>query len=196
MRIAIVGGGLSGFSLYLWFEKLGLTKKNDVKIYEARQAADRTATGEDNKETYNASVVGASIGLSPNGPKVLKRLDEDLYNEVMNTGHVIKTCKITNARGWVLADVPAGPNNETMLMVGREEIWQCLRRRVPESVIVRKKVRKVEIGHSSNVLLFSDGSKAEADLVVGADGIWSVVRRAIFDAGEGKSEYKYSPHYE
>lgn len=196
MRIAIIGGGLSGFSLYLWFQKLGLTTDHDVTIYEARQLTDAATSSGSTQETYNASVIGASIGLSPNGPKVLMRLNEDLYKEIMQTGHEIRTCKITNARGWTLADVPAGPNNETMLMIGREDIWQCFRRRVPESVIVRKKVKKVEIGETINVLLFSDGSEAEVDLVVGADGIWSIVRRAIFDAGEGMSEYEYSPHYE
>ena len=195
MRIAIIGGGLSGFSLYLWFEKLGLIKDHEIKIYEARQSKESTF-GENNKETYNASVIGASIGLSPNGPKVLKRLDNDLHDEVMKIGHVLTTCKLSNARGWILGDVPAGPNNETMLMIGREDIWQCLRRRVSESVIVRKKLSKVEIGNLSNTLVFSDGSTDEVDLVDGADGIWSVVRRAIFDAGEGKSQYKYSPHYE
>ena len=183
-------------SLYLWLEKLGLTKEHDIRIYEARQATTGTTTDQTNTETYNASVIGASIGLSANGLKVLQRYDKGLYDEVMKSGHVLRTCKLSNARGWTLGDVPMGPNGETSLMVGREEIWQCLRRKVPESVTVRKKVTKVQIKDNANVLLFSDGSEEEADLVVGADGIWSVVRRAIFDAPEGKGEYKYSPHYE
>lgn len=196
MRISIIGGGISGLSLYLWLDKLGLTKEHDIRIYEARQATSSTATDQTNTETYNASVIGASIGLSANGLKVLQRFDQGLYDEVMKAGHVLRTCKLSNARGWTLGDVPMGPNGEIMLMVGREEIWQCLRRRVLESVTIRKKVTKVQIGDSVNVLLFSDGTEEETDLVVGADGIWSVVRRAIFDAPDGKGEYTYSPHYE
>lgn len=196
MRISIVGGGISGLSLYLWLKKLGLDQKHDVKLYEARQNTSGTAADQTNTETYNASVIGASIGLSANGLKVLQRYDQGLYDEVMKAGHVLRTCKVSNARGWILADVPMGPNEHATLMVGREELWQSLKRKVPESVIVRKKVIKVQIRETVNVLHFSDGSEEVADLIVGADGIWSVVRRAIFDAPEGKSEYEYSPHYE
>ena len=94
------------------------------------------------------------------------------------------------------AILPSGPSGESSLMIGREDFWHYLRRRVPKEVIVGKKVTKIVIGVDSNSIVFADGSQSEAQLVVGADGIWSVVRRAIFDAPEGRGEYKYSPHYE
>ena len=95
-----------------------------------------------------------------------------------------------------MGNVPFGPSGESSLMIGREDFWHCLKRRVPEEVIVREKVTKIEFGDDINTTVFADGSKSMAELVIGADGIWSVVRRAIFDAPEGRSEYKYSPHYE
>ena len=198
MRIAIIGAGISGLSFYLFLRKLGLTDKHHITIYEAREAVDRSTAAKHNAETYNASVIGASIGLSVNGLKVLKRLDEDLLDEVMRTGHVITTCKISTARGWILANVPVGPNDEEMLMIGREDFWRCLKKRTPGSLIARKKLANIEIADSTStsMLLLSDSSNVEADLVVGADGIWSVVRRTIFDGGEGSGEYKYSPNFE
>lgn len=196
MKIAIVGAGISGLSFYLFLQKYGLTEKHDITIYEARQATESSDAQGQDAEVYNASVIGASIGLSTNGLKVLQRLDERLFEEVKATGHVLTTCKISTARGWILADVPAGRNGEEILMIGREAFWQCLRKRVPERVIVRKKMAGVEIRDVSNSLVFSGGSREEADLVVGADGIWSAVRRSMFDSSEGKGEYEYSPHYE
>ena len=41
---------------------------------------------------------------------------------------------------------------------------------------------------------FEGGEAVDADLVVGADGIWSLTRKAMFGVGEG--EYQYAPHYE
>ena len=196
MRIAIIGAGISCLSCYLFLRKYGLAERHNITIYETREAADSSNTGEDNTETYNASAVGASISLGANGFRVLARLDKGLHEEVARTGHLIRICKISTARGWTLANIPAGPDGDETLMIGREDFWRCLTRRVPESALLRKKVVLLKIGETSSRLEFGDGSDAEADLVVGADGIWSVVRRAIVDAGAGKEEYKYSPHYE
>ena len=96
VKIAIIGAGISGLSFYLFLDKLGLTKHHGVTIYEAREAQDRTVTGEEHVETYNASVIGASIGLSTNGLRVLQCLDQGLYDELIKTGHVLKTCKLTS----------------------------------------------------------------------------------------------------
>jgi len=197
MIIAIVGGGISSLSLYLWLDKLGLTKQHNVGIYEARQAEGTVGThGTASAETYNASVIGASIGLAPNGLKVLKHLDESLYGEVISRGHIIKTCRLTNSRGWTLADVPFCADADDMLMIGRNEFWRLLSQRVPEDVMVREKVQEVVVEEHRNSLLLADGDRAEADLIIGADGIWSAVRQAIFGKGFDKDEYEYAPHYE
>ncbi len=95
-----------------------------------------------------------------------------MYEEVMKCGHILKTCKITNARGWTLANVPMGPDQTSMLMIRREAFWQILKDRVPEDVVNRKKVLELEPGGNANVLLLDSGASAEADLVVGADGVW------------------------
>lgn len=194
MKIAIVGSGISGLSFWLFLRKLDLLRHHEVVIYEARQQ--RTSGSDSNAETYNASVIGASIGLSTNGLNVLKRCDEGLHQEVTTTGHVIRTFKITNARGWTLGDAPVGPEGQTMVMIGRQAFWQILKKRVPNNVVVTKKLLKIEKRGAESALVFVDGSSAVADLVVGADGIWSVVRRAIFDAPAEDGEYEYSPYYE
>ena len=64
-------------------------------------------------------------------------------------------------------------------------------------MVVNRKVVDVEVREEgAKVLRFEDGGTAEADLVVGADGIWSVVRRCMFVPKANGREYKYAPHYE
>ncbi|OAP60114.1 hypothetical protein AYL99_05116 [Fonsecaea erecta] len=71
------------------------------------------------------------------------------------------------------------------IMIARQSCWEILRDRVTRespSVIMRRKVVDVIIGdeRTRNVVKFDDGSQEEADLVIGADGIRSIVRRAMF----------------
>ncbi|KAI8625246.1 FAD/NAD(P)-binding domain-containing protein [Xylariaceae sp. FL1651] len=197
MKIAIIGAGISGVSQYLWLRKAGLLDDHTVTIYEAREAQDHGATSQANAETYNASVIGASIGLSPTGLHVLQRLDHDLYDEILRTGHIIRSWRMSNARGWTLANSPAGGKDEMTVMIGREACCQILRKRVPDQVIVKRKVVDVKLaeGNSKPALVFQDRTREEVDLVIACDGIWSRARRAMFGA-QDREEYEYSPHYE
>ncbi|KAJ8122198.1 hypothetical protein ONZ43_g1547 [Nemania bipapillata] len=197
MKIAIIGAGISGLSQYLWLKKVRLLNDHSVIIYEARETQDRNATAAVNLETYNASVIGASIGLSPTGLHVLKRLDQDLYDEILRTGHIIRTWRMSNARGWTLAHEPAGGDNETMVMIGRDACCQIFRNRVPDEVVVRRKVIDVRLAEGDNrpALVFQDQTTEEFDFVIGCDGVWSRARRAIFGA-QDRDQYEFSPQYE
>ncbi|KAH8163431.1 hypothetical protein CIB48_g4816 [Xylaria polymorpha] len=197
MKIAIIGAGISGISEYLWLRKVGLLDEHSVTIYEARGAQDRSATAAVNLETYNASVIGASIGLSPTGLHVLKRLDPDLHDEVLRTGHIIRSWRMSNARGWTLANSPAGEDDESMVMIGRDACCQILRKKIPDEAIVRRKVIDVKLAEGNNKpkLVFQDQTTEEIDFVIACDGVWSRVRRAMFGA-QDREQYEFSPNYE
>lgn len=194
MKIAIVGAGISGLSLYLWLHKLGVTDAHQVLLFERRQDSHHD-DGVD-EPSYSFSRIGGSLGLAANGLRVLRKLDESLYNEVVETGSRVSGWRITNARGWTLADVATGDPGDESIMLGRNDFCQGLRNRVPDSVIVNKKVAKVAFGDHANTLKFDDGGETSADMVVGADGIWSAVRRAMFDGDADNEPYQYPPHYE
>lgn len=91
-------------------------------------------------------------------------------------------------------------DSESMKTLGctRQDIWRCLRRRVPDELLFRKKVSEVvsitgEDGKTRNIVHFKDGSPpAEADLVIGADGVKSTVRKALFP----DKKDAYPPQYE
>lgn len=69
-----------------------------------------------------------------------------------------------------------------------------MRLRVPDSAIVTKRVSKVVASaDGKNILSFADGSpNIDADLVVGADGLKSLAKHALFT----ETENPYPPHYE
>lgn len=145
----------------------------------------------------------ASIGISTTGLKVLKRLDLELYDEILRTGHVITSWKLSSARGWTLAEIPAGGENEMMVMIGREALWGILKRRVPEEVIQRQKVVDVRLGDTESdrgpqlVLKRASTEPVACDLAVFADGIWSVGRKAMFGSSDQNNDsYEYAPIYE
>ena len=73
------------------------------------------------------------------------------------------------------------------LMITRQALWDALRDRVPDSAVLRKSVSRVSLGTQSARprIQFADGSPDdEADVFIGADGVRSVVKRAI--NGDGK----------
>ncbi|KIY00738.1 uncharacterized protein Z520_03403 [Fonsecaea multimorphosa CBS 102226] len=79
------------------------------------------------------------------------------------------------------------------IMIARQSFWEILRDRVlreSPDVVIRKKVVDVVIGNEGtrNLVKFEDGSQEEADLVIGADGLRSVLRRAMFRKGKAAED--------
>lgn len=214
MKIVIIGAGISGLSTYLLLRKHLPTpsppaQPHSIYIYETYDTT-RVLNHKSgvhpgsHEQNANSIGIGGGLGIMPNGLNVLKRLDESLFHDVVRNGHPMLTFKMSNARGWTLAKLPVLSHDEPPLscvMVARQALWNCLRVNVPDSAIVTKKVSAViaAVGEQKNVLKFADGSPDEEfDLVIGADGLRSVVRRAIFSSsGDGKqTEDQFPAHYE
>jgi 2-polyprenyl-6-methoxyphenol hydroxylase-like FAD-dependent oxidoreductase len=82
-----------------------------------------------------------------------------------------------------------------MVMSSRDSFWKCLRARVPDDRIINKRIEKVVARPDGrNQIFFADSSPpVEADLVIGADGVRSTAKRALFPDA---TEDPYPPHYE
>jgi salicylate hydroxylase len=64
----------------------------------------------------------------------------------------------------------------------RADVHQAIRSRVPaDSLRLGKRCVEVMLGQTSSRLRFEDGEIVEADIVIGADGIHSLVRAALAD---------------
>ena len=88
---------------------------------------------------------------------------------------------------WVDAREP----EECLVAVARQRLWAALMRRVGEGVVRYAKVRGVESGEGGVLVRFEgDVPDEEFDLVVGADGVKSSVRRDLF-GDEYPAAYEY-----
>lgn len=212
MKIAIIGAGIAGCAAYLELKK-HLPKADpsfgdhDVTIYEAYDTG-KDVRSEDREEGpihSSTLIVGGGLGIAANGLGVLQRLDEDLLRDVTRGGYVIARSNLKNKNGNLLmyidpngntANKPGTPSKKlNMVASSRHSLWRCLRTRIPDHDIVHKRVSQVVANpEGKNIIHFVDGSDSvEADLVIGADGVKSIAKRALFP---GTAEDLYPPHYE
>jgi 2-polyprenyl-6-methoxyphenol hydroxylase-like FAD-dependent oxidoreductase len=165
--IAIVGAGLGGLTVAATLRRAGF----DVRIYEQ---AGRFAR------------VGAGIQMMPNSMKVLRRIgiEERVrhiafqpyshLNRVWNTGEVLRELPMPE-------DLFGAP----YLCMHRGDLHEALLNAVPSELItLHKKLVGLDQGPSQVTMSFDDGTTAQADLVIGADGVHSIVRDLIIGPDE------------
>ncbi|BBC36114.1 hypothetical protein SGFS_074080 [Streptomyces graminofaciens] len=166
-QVAIVGGGVAGLVTATLLHGHGM----DVRLFE---------------QTPVFGAVGAGIQLSPNGVRVLYRLG--LADALARTGvraGAIETRRWDDAS--LIARVPHGARCDERFgapyyLIHRADLQRCLVSALPEDVVElgRGCVRLVERPDTVELHL-TDGSVTTADLVIGADGVHSVARRAVVD---------------
>lgn len=157
--------------------------------------------------TIDKSVTASDETNSSTG---LTGLNSGLIKEIARRGHPIERWEISTARGWTIADVnliprdsrdsaPGGKNGDPSasaagkkpymyhsVMISRKACWEILRDRVLgtwPNAVVKKRVVHVSIGDATtpNIIKFEDGTEDSVDLLIGADGLRSVVRKVMFE---------------
>lgn len=209
MKIIIVGGGIAGCAVYLALQK-HLPKpqgseKHEIVIYEPYDMdINVTADQRSEEATYSSTLlVGGGLGVAPNGLRVLRRLDEELLKDVVRGGYVTATFNMKSKDSWSLFSMSSSstdgstqnPRNLHMVATSRHAFWRALCARIPPQDITKRRISRVFANpNGRNLVEFADGSPSvEADLVIGADGVRSTVRKALFPDDE---EDLYQPHYE
>ncbi|EEP76802.1 predicted protein [Uncinocarpus reesii 1704] len=188
MKIAIVGAGISGCAIYLALKKRlpeppAPGSQHEYIIFESYDTPRNSTSQQAPGETHSASlVVGGGIGLHPNGVRSLERLDENLARDVKHAGHSFNVQKFMSAYGCTLARLPCALDDTYSISLSRHALWNCLRNYVPDDIIVTRRVSSVIANPKGrSVIKFADGSPDyEADLIIGADGLKSPTRRALF----------------
>lgn len=168
-RIAVVGAGLGGLATAIALRQRGF----EVDVYE---------------QAPELGEFGAGINISPNSVKVFDAmgLTGKLHAVASEPGGMTWRKWDADEISYVLpyADFEQRYGS-TYYVVHRSDLHRLLSEAVPASSIhLRKRVRSVDSRGGTVGLSFEDGSSAEADVVVGADGIRSAVRACLF-GGEG-----------
>ena len=174
MKIAIVGGGIGGLTAYHALHKFLDGDDLELTVYEAHPPTPEGITKH----------IGAGLGVAPNGLRALHCISP-LFTNYIQT-HSFSTHFITfrNSQGTLLGRFTNGTQERyghDQVFTAREEIHRALMQDIPEGVLVYGKRVEEVVEHDSGVQVhFSDGDSAQADLVIGADGIRSVCRKTIF----------------
>lgn len=168
-----------------------------------------TAAAEAEEPTFTPEAIGSAIGISKNGLDVLARLGGDaaaadghasMIHRMLASGHPVSKWKIGSARGWKLIDAEMMPPKKkdqdkaaatrmiSGVMISRQAMWRILLdevvrvggRGVITQALVKELVMLADDGPGKATVVLEDGSRETADLVVGADGLRSIVRAAMF----------------
>jgi salicylate hydroxylase len=166
-RVAIVGGGIGGLSAAAFLRRAGVP---DIHVYE---------------QAPELREIGAGIQLAPNAGRLLARL---------GLGDALDACGTRLEVGWemrrwqdgrVLSSMPLGAACEERFgapyrVVHRAGLIEALRDLLPsDAVRLGRRCVLARQTRDGAELVFDDGTREHADVVVGADGIHSTVREAV-----------------
>ena len=176
MNICIIGAGLGGLSAALALLQKGF------RVTVLEQAA---ALGE----------IGAGVQLGPNAVGVLYRMGLQAPLEQVTCETLGKRVRLWNTgQTWPLFDlgtVAREMYGYPYLTVHRADLHRVLvdavRALQPEALVLNAKLHSLHTRSDGVSLQLADGRVWEADAVIGADGVHSRVRAALF--GEDAPRY-------
>ncbi|MEV6163394.1 FAD-dependent monooxygenase [Streptomyces sp. NPDC052052] len=162
LKIAIVGAGYGGAAAAKALSLLGA----DVNVYE---------------QANQIREVGAGIGLRPSTMNWFRKWGIfDAIAKVTSPSDYFEILTATDERIMKEAWPVAGEQVHTHL-IHRGDFIEALLGVLPEGMVhLGHKLESIQDNGDRSVLTFANGNTVEADLVVGADGIKSVVRQQLF----------------
>ncbi|MBF8190325.1 FAD-dependent monooxygenase [Nonomuraea sp. K274] len=158
----VAGGGIAGTASAIALRKAGI----DAVVHEAY---DRTADD-----------AGAFLTLAPNALDALRALDLDISGLGFDTPGIT----ITSGSGRRLGELSYSLDGVASRTVKRADLYRFLRDQDVRIEYGKRLAGAVRTGDGVRAT-FADGSVAEGDLLIGADGLRSTTRRIIDPAAPG-----------
>lgn len=171
-RIAVVGAGLGGATVGALLQLEGY----DVRLYEQARAFER---------------IGAGIHVSANVMKVLRHLGAEARLNRIGIHPDAFTSRKWDT-GEILFELSLGETGEQKygagyITVHRNDLHSAILEKVAaDRIEFGKRLTDVSVKADKAILRFEDGSEAEADIVIGADGVNSKVRDAVVGARKSR----------
>lgn len=169
-EITIIGGGIGGLTL----ARILYVKGIPAKVYESDVSPNaRTQGGQLDIHDYNGQIA----------LKEAKLWDE--FTSIIHEG--ADAVRFLDTDGNILLDLPSDESNVRPEVL-RGDLRKILINSLPSDMIIwDKKVRNVqEIADGKYQVDFQDNTSIVSNILVGADGAWSKVRKVLTDV---KPEY-------
>ncbi len=161
LRVAIVGGGIGGMAAANALVRRGI----DVHVYEQAAAL---------------AEVGAGVVLQPNGIRMLRRIG--LGEELLRSGARWQEARFLRADGSYAASMwPADLASQIEFYgMHRADLLGMLIARLPRATVrTGHKCVGFEQDGRGATISFANGERAEADVVIAADGIHSRLQQFV-----------------
>lgn len=163
-RAIIIGGGIGGLCTAIGLHRVGI----DVIVYEQADVL---------------GAVGAGLTLWANAIKALRTLD--LADPVIKAGSKIQRGEVRTAGGRTLSRSKPGELEqlfgEPTVAIHRADLHNILHAALPAAALhLGARCVRVDQKDHRVTVHFADGRSDQADLLIGADGIHSVIREQLF----------------
>ncbi|KAB8263518.1 hypothetical protein BDV32DRAFT_161719 [Aspergillus pseudonomiae] len=165
-RVVIVGGSIAGLTLAHALAAYSI----DFVVLEAREEI--------------APNVGASIGFTGNSPRILDQLG--VWDELAELATPIINNYAWNDKGHLLGYTGAFKLSQVrhgyqVIFLMRQQVLDVLWNRLPDKsrVLTGKKVVKMQQTSTEATVHCLDGSTYTGDIVVGADGVHSIIHQEM-----------------
>lgn len=173
MKVVIIGGGIGGLCAAIALKQAGI----DFEIFEA---------------ATELKPIGAGIVLASNAMQVFEKMG--IEGKIMEAGHEIENAISVDQSFKPITSLKVKEKVTKKYGIGS----YAIHRGVLQKILINElDINKIHLNKRLNSLVqtenkvhlkFEDGTAADADIVIGADGIKSAVRKSIF----GEVPLRYS----
>ncbi len=164
MKVLIVGGGIGGLTLAAFLKECEI----DFNLVEIAK-------------DWNKK--GFSLGIWNNGRDILNKLG--LAEFFDKEGEMIKDYFVYNGKGKILKKYNLNDfyinYGSAYTHLNRSKLHEALLSKIGEQkVSMNTSITSILQEEDGAIVIFSNGAKEKYDLVIGADGIHSKVRKLVF----------------
>ncbi|NES90080.1 NAD(P)/FAD-dependent oxidoreductase [Okeania sp. SIO2B9] len=171
-KVAIIGAGPGGLATAIALRKKGI----DAHVYERAK---------------ELRPVGAGLGLQANGLRCLDVIQPGIVDILKRSGCQVKRVTVKTSTGETIRTSESTmmeKYGQPLLIIWWWRLQQILASYLPPEVIhLNHRCISFEQNENTVITHFDNGKTAQADLLIGADGVKSTVRQILI--GDGQPRY-------